>query len=286
MGSHAMDCNHSYDMNANHGCNAMSNNSCMNTPGQRIKNERENKGWSQQRLASEIAKIKGEPISRAAVAKWEGGSSKTQKPDNFFAAAKALGLNPYWVLDGSGDKHLLPSSYTQNESNLAESTTSTHQGGAMILNFDAAQKRSDNVVIRQYATGGAMGHGLSLPDQPGVIENWSVSREWLAKNVKAHSGVQNLCIVTGFGPSMQPMFNPGDPLLVDAGVKSVIADGIYFFRVGTEGFVKQLQKIPTASGLKYIAKSKNPDYDNFEITPEMDFEVLGRIVRVWCGTDF
>lgn len=144
----------------------------------------------------------------------------------------------------------------------------------------------DLYTIPQYQDGGSMGHGLELPDQPGIIENWSVSREWLNKNVRNFTATGNLCIVTGFGPSMQPLFNPGDPLLVDIGIKSVVADGIYFFRVGSEGFVKQLQKIPTAAGVKYIAKSKNPDYDTFEISDGMDFEVLGRVIRVWCGTDF
>lgn len=144
----------------------------------------------------------------------------------------------------------------------------------------------DLYTIPQYRSGGSMGNGLELPDQPGIIENWSVSREWLNKNVRNFTSAGNLCIVTGFGPSMQPLFNPGDPLLVDIGIKSVVADGIYFFRVGSEGFVKQLQKIPTPNGVKYIAKSKNPDYDTFEISDGMDFEVLGRVVRVWCGTDF
>lgn len=141
-------------------------------------------------------------------------------------------------------------------------------------------------IIPQYQDGGSMGHGLALPDQPGIIENWSVNREWLNKNVRHFTAAGNLCIVTGFGPSMQPMFNPGDPLLVDLGVTSVIADGVYFFRVGREGFIKQLQKIPTSTGTKYIAKSKNPDFDPFDITPDMDFEVIGRVVRIWCGTDF
>ncbi len=77
----------------------------MNTPGQRIKAEREAKGWSQQRLADEIKRIKGEKISRAAIAQWEAGTSKSQKPENFFPAAEALGLNPYWVLDGRMPKH-------------------------------------------------------------------------------------------------------------------------------------------------------------------------------------
>lgn len=160
----------------------------------------------------------------------------------------------------------------------------------MLVDFNQAREArssaQDHHFIPQYRAGGSMGHGLTLPDQPGVIQNWSVSREWMQKNVRNITGVQNLCIVTGFGPSMQPMYNPGDPLLVDTGVSSVIADGIYFFRVGNEGFIKQLQKIPTAAGIKYVAKSKNPDYDNFDITPDMDFEVLGRVVRVWCGTDF
>jgi hypothetical protein len=185
---------------------------------------------------------------------------------------------------------ILLSSYTQTPSNQAESQNDKHKESAMLLSFSRTSPRSihaqENYFIPQYDAGGSMGHGLVLPDQPGVIENWSVSREWMNKNVRNITGVDNLCIVTGFGPSMQPMFNPGDPLLVDLGVKSVIADGVYFFRVNDEGFVKQLQKIPTASGMKYVAKSKNPDFDTFEILPEMDFEVIGRVVRVWCGTDF
>lgn len=188
---------------------------------------------------------------------------------------------------------LLPSSNGNRIPDSAESLTSEKENeGAiqMLMSYPDGTRRAptetNRHVIRQYDSGGSMGHGLVMPDQPGVIENWSVSSEWLNKNVRTHTGVQNLCIVTGFGPSMQPMFNPGDPLLVDTGVKSVIADGIYFFRVGKEGFIKQLQKIPVVGGIKYVAKSKNKDFDPFDITEDMDFEVLGKVVRVWCGTDF
>ena len=185
---------------------------------------------------------------------------------------------------------LPPSSHMQFESKEGQSQAQQQGESALLLKFQRpsqlAQSLTDEYMIPQYAAGGAMGYGVTLPDQPGVIQNWSVSREWLEKNVRNHTSAKNLCIVTGFGPSMQPMYNPGDPLLVDTGVNSVVADGVYFFRVGTEGFIKQLQKIPTEDGLKYVAKSKNPDYDNFEITEGMDFEVLGRVVRVWCGTDF
>jgi len=145
---------------------------------------------------------------------------------------------------------------------------------------------AEGVKILQFDTGGAMGHGVVLRDQPGVIKSWTVSDSWLQQNVHRITGAKNLSIVTGFGPSMQPLFNPGDPLLVDRGVMRVDVDGVYFFRVGQEGFVKQLQRIPTANGLVIRAKSYNTLYDPFDITEGMDFEVFGRVVKVWKGEEF
>ena len=95
----------------------------------------------------------------------------------------------------------------------------------------------DDIRIPEYKTGGSMGAGVVLRDQPGEIRSWTVSRQWVQLNVRAHSGTGNLCVVTGFGDSMRPLFNPGDPLLVDAGVKTVEFEGVYFFRVGDEGFI-------------------------------------------------
>lgn len=182
------------------------------------------------------------------------------------------------------DAGLLLSSNSKADDGEAQS--SRIGGGHMLSAKVVPLVLRDHITIPQYDAGGAMGHGLVLPEQPGVIERWTVNAEWLDKNARGYTAARNLCIVTGFGPSMRPMFNPGDPLLVDRGVTSVPADGIYFFRIGTEGFIKQLQKIPTANGVIYRAKSANPDYDPFDITRDMDFEVLGKVIRVWCGTDF
>lgn len=148
------------------------------------------------------------------------------------------------------------------------------------------QKPDPEVVIAQYETGGAMGHGLELRDQPGVIQSWRVNREWLERNVRVHSSAQNLCIVTGFGDSMQPLFNPGDPLLVDIGIRTMEFDSIYFFRVGNDGYVKRLQRIPTEKGLVIRARSENEAYETFDITESMDFEILGRVLKVWRSYDF
>lgn len=138
--------------------------------------------------------------------------------------------------------------------------------------------------IAQYDTGGRMGHsGLVLRDQPGEIRSWSVTGEWLRKNVPNCSAPSNLAIVTGFGDSMRPLYNPGDPLLVDTGVRSVDFDAIYFFRVGDEGFIKRLQRIP-GNGL--LAISDNDKYRDWPVTKDMDFEVFGRVIKVWKGDDF
>jgi phage repressor protein C with HTH and peptisase S24 domain len=140
----------------------------------------------------------------------------------------------------------------------------------------------DEFTIPQYAAGGAMGHGLVLEEkQPGLIKSWRVDHEWLRLNVRHHTGVQNLCIVTGLGPSMKPKYNPGDPLLLDRGVNTVETEGIYFFRVGQHGFIKQLQRIPTEAGMIIRAKSLNGSYDPFDITAKMDFEVFGKVLTVW-----
>ncbi len=110
-----------------------------------------------------------------------------------------------------------------------------------------------------------------------------MSTEWVAKNIRSHTGSANLVIVTGFGDSMKGMFNSGDPLVVDTGVKTVEYDAVYFFRVGDEGFIKRLQRIP-GEGLRVL--SENKQYDAWTIKREMDFEVFGRVVKAWQGEDF
>lgn len=178
--------------------------------------------------------------------------------------AEAYGVNALWLAKGTGEKK------------------ATH--AALTLQTPSRKKdRPDELVIPQFNTGGAMGDGLLLRDQPGVIQSWSVSAEWVQKNIKSHTGAANLCIVTGFGDSMKGMFNSGDPLVIDRGINTVDYDAVYFFRVGEEGFIKRLQRIP-GEGLRVL--SENKQYEAWNIKSDMDFEVFGRVVKAWQGEDF
>lgn len=158
---------------------------------------------------------------------------------------------------------------------------------AGVLGSHATQQvspREPAYEIPQFDTGGAMGGGLVLQDQPGVIQSWKVSPEWLRRNVKGYNSAKNLCIVTGFGDSMRPLFNPGDPLLVDTSINTVDFDSIYFFRVDNEGFIKRLQRIP-GEGLRVLSANRD-NYEPWTIKPDMDFQVFGRVLKVWRSEDF
>lgn len=213
------------------------------------------------------------------------------------AAARLLGMSPAQFMnlrDGAKDSRTGKRRGMRKETARRIEENSGKPFGWLDIDHEAdgdaigvsslTESTSASVTISQYQTGGRMGTaGIELRDQPGVIESWRVSREWLEKNVKGYSRLDSLCIVTGFGDSMRPMFNSGDPLILDSSIKTVEFDAVYFFRVGTEGFIKRLQRVP---GKGLLAISENPAYRDWVIDQSMDFEVFGRVLKVWRSEDF
>lgn len=202
-------------------------------------------------------------VKQPSVNDWLSGKTKSIEGANLLRAAKFLGVRPDWLATGKGPMR------GSESYEIAEAP--------------AAYIESTDLTIAQYDAGGSMGAGrLVLEDgQPGIIKSWLVDHEWLRLNVRHYTSTANLCIVTGFGPSMRPRFNPGDPLLMDRGINTVETDGVYFFRVDDCGYIKQLQRIPGERGTVYRARSYNPDYEPFDITKKMDFEVFGKILTIW-----
>lgn len=173
----------------------------METIGQRLKRLRTEKGLSQAKLAKEAGLS-----SQGAIGNIE--AETRGYGESIVDIARVLGTTPdYLRLQSEDDGREIPA----------------HEDDG-----------SQGVKISQFDTGGSMGHGVVLRDQPGVIKSWTVSDSWLQQNVHRVTSAKNLCIVTGFGPSMQPLFNPGDPLLVDRGITRVDVDAVYFFRIGNE----------------------------------------------------
>lgn len=157
--------------------------------------------------------------------------------------------------------------------------------------LSSVNRQAGLVRIDQFDEGGGMGRSrIVLHEQPGAIKSWEVDQEWVRLNVKGYTSLENLKIVTGFGPSMRPMFNPGDPLLVDVGVRQVTHDGVYFYRIGDDGYIKTLHRVPQDGGGRLlIARSKNvADFpDPVTINEKtMDFHVLAKVLTVWKSEQY
>lgn len=210
---------------------------------------REERGWTTKQLASAVG------TSRQNIESLESHGNRV--PKYLGALAAAMGQPVDVLLARAG---------------LAPRT----------LTLPSAHPTADptHVTIAQFDTGGAMGTGLMLRDQPGVIREWKVTRDWVEKNVPYYTSLENLSIVTGFGDSMLGLFSPGDPLLVDRGITKADVDGVYFFRVGDEGFIKRLQRIP---GEGVVVISENSKYRDWTIKPDMDFQVMAKVLRAWNG---
>jgi len=147
--------------------------------------------------------------------------------------------------------------------------------------------KANDIQIPQYSAAdvsGSMGYGFEFSDREDVVRNWRVSRSWAFNNIPANTGYNNLRIMTGMGDSMLPLFNDGDLLLIDSGVRTMDREGVFYFRIDNEGYIKRLQRIPSNKGLIIRAMSENRDiYQSFDIDEHMDFAVLGRVLKVWCG---
>jgi len=207
-------------------------------------------------------------VKLPSVSDWTTGETKKLDGQNLLSTAAFFGVNAEWLNTGRGPKH-------PNDSGASV---------GLATEPPASYATTNDLTIHQYTAAGGMGNGLQLEDKPpGIIRSWSVSRDWIRLNVPLYTSTHNLCVVTGFGHSMRPLYNPGDPLLMDKGVTTVTEEGVFFFRLGDMGFIKQLQRIPTENGLVLRAKSLNPSYDTFEITQKMchDFECFGKILTIW-----
>lgn len=233
----------------------------------RVRNRRKELGLNQ----TQLAEMSG--LQQSDVSKIESG--RVQRTASIVELAKALQCPPEWLLMQTDDGPIsAPLTFGE-----PAAIYQTNKSGVLAPKPD----KSDTILIHQYDTGGAMGHGLVLQGFAGVIHSMEVSREWVRLNLRQATRPENLCIVTGFGDSMRGMYNPGDPLIVDTGVKAVEFDAVYFFRVANEGFIKRLQRVP---GEGLIAISENKAYRDWSIKPDMDFEVFGRVLKAWKSEDF
>ena len=130
-----------------------------------------------------------------------------------------------------------------------------------------------------------MGNGLELRDQPGVIQSWNVSPEWLQRTSGA------------FVPE-EPVHRHGFRRLDAPHVQSRRSPDRGPGRCRRSSTMRSISSAwaakASSSGCSasppppawWSAKSENTKYDAWDITEGMDFEVFGRVLKVWRSEDF
>lgn len=120
--------------------------------------------------------------------------------------------------------------------------------------------------------------GVINPDFPDTITCLYFSPEGVAEML-SRTNTNGVSLINAFGDSMTPTIKQGDLLFIDTNIKEFVGDGIYFFKLDGEGFVKRLQRFPKG---KIMAMSDNKNYIPFEISGE-DFataEIVGKFIKV------
>ncbi|ENA1773843.1 helix-turn-helix domain-containing protein [Yersinia ruckeri] len=212
------------------------------TFGERLLARREELGLTQEDLAAKAG------ITRMAISKIELGMTQKPRADNLFSLAKALHVNPNWLVSGKGDKE------------------ATQQAPVRINNASPIDVITREVPLISWVQAGAFTEITLLPREDYVYYPCPVvcSAESFALRIE--------------GESMTPRFEPDDIIYVDPELVDPPSGKFVIARLegSAEATFKQLQILDNQRYLKAL----NPDYP-----PEARFikingncEVIGTVV--------
>jgi phage repressor protein C with HTH and peptisase S24 domain len=142
----------------------------------------------------------------------------------------------------------------------------------------ALKSLPDDVDIPLSSAIASMGRGVDQAHEE-VVTHMTVNRAWLARNC-TYTSLENLTLLTGHGDSMTGIYEDGDVLLVDRGIREIKIDGIYALARNDELFIKRVARRVDGS---FLMLSNNPSYPPEPITDveREKFSILGRVVMVW-----
>ena len=185
--------------------------------------------------------------SAATVTNWgargvsKGGAANAQS---------RLGISTTWVLNGVG-----PMFVGGSEPAVQVAGTEIAPGYLRVEQIDAMA---------------GMGGAVINDDHPEIIRSVEYREAYIRALIGFVPPPGRLKLVTGAGDSMRPIIEPGETLLMDSGVTTFQADGIYWIALGDRDDGHQIKMLQErGDGLWVI--SANPAY------PPFPFPENGRI---------
>jgi phage repressor protein C with HTH and peptisase S24 domain len=203
-------------------------------------------------------------VANSAVTQWINGDSKSLRPENLYALAKATGFRAEWLAIGEGEPQASP-----EPSRPAQAE-------------DEAEPRiphdTDYALIPQYTARGDCGGGY-LNGHVEVKGGLAFKRDWLARmKVKA----ENLYVIYADGDSMEPYIFDGDVVLFDRSDIEPRDRQVYAIR-RPDGGISIKRIVQQLSGAWMIRSDNQLKYQDEPVTEDVlhHMPILGRVI--WRG---
>lgn len=219
--------------------------------GDRIREAREAKHLTQQQLADML------DVAQPTVNDWENGKHKPGR-SRIPELSRRLGRSREWLEFGADPEEgrvLTPANDAANEMALFEELDVRAEGGA-----------------------GAI-HDVTTPEQ--AKHRWAVPRDFVAGQTTADP--TSIKIITVYGNSMTPDFNPGERIMVDISDRVPSPPGAFVIFDGVGIVIKYLQVIPNSDPIRVRLISRNEAYTEDERTLD-EIAVNGRVIGKWLWT--
>ena len=222
--------------------------------GDEIRRARKEAGFTQQTLADHLG-----DITRQSVQKWESGESFPDR-GRWSEIEQALKVFPGWLFN------LLVKYKDRDEDPEISIAPATITFTPTDIGFISVRKAS----LKLSARGGDFVY------DKGCKDVYQFSSEWLLRVCQpAHAVLFDID-----GPSMEPVFNDKDTVLVDRGAVDLHSDRIYAIELSDTVSVKRL-RLKVSGEVEII--SDNPDKTRFpnEVVERDGIRILGQVV--WRG---
>jgi phage repressor protein C with HTH and peptisase S24 domain len=216
----------------------------MSTLGERVKAERESRGWSQVELARRVT-LAGYSMTQGGIAQIERRGDT--EPKSIVQLAQALGVSITWLQSNRGEK--MRKAVVEEPTQLALGEIRGRGAGAELARAERALAGGRSPLqVFSSAQGGSEG-AMILSNEPVA---------WIPRDTRL-DGIPEAygCFVSG--ESMEPAYERGNLLLVNPTAGVGPGDDCLFLREASDGtryaLVKRLVK-PGAQG--WTVKQYNP----------------------------
>lgn len=214
--------------------------------GKEIKRRRKLLRWTQTQLANESG------VSNDVISQLETGVTDSPSGNRLAKLAKALGC-------------------TAEDLGRPGGNTKVRRPANDNLRIDELDVRA--------GMGNALNHDADEPER--VVAQWELPPEMLRGQTTATA--QNIRIITVYGDSMVPDFQPGDRVMVDTSDRIPSPPGVFVIFDGLGIVVKRIEYVAYSDPPVVRLISRNKEYDPQEL-PADEVVVNGRVIGKWHWT--